>query len=352
MQGLPEVTLSSTTKSGASNQHFVPGVAIATAVMTWMVYDMILTLGDEHDIIWSGSWTHLKSLYIAFRVLMLASQISVTMLSINLDPTNIKVLSWTQCEGLVIWQAVAGFIMLCLMQIIVTLRVRSLYRNNRRMSNCLWISLILAIILEVIVFIIFRPKQFFCTFGGDLPVTQRYGFGLFAQLAYDCILFSLSIYKFHTSLRPVWRNAPLVTKFMQQGIWAFALPTIAIIVNIACSIAYDGRYAPYALPWLNAMVGFSGYRLILHTHQMLMSAPINAPVELDSLSIPDFYPSCPTASSHECPTSYSHDIDPPYDVRRAMGISCPSEFEVEHPEGEIIDEVRGPRFSHPMHQEP
>lgn len=55
--------------------------------------------------------------------------------------------------------------------------VRSLYRNNRWMSNCLWISLVLAITSEVIVFIIFRPKQFFCTFGGYLPVTQRYGFG-------------------------------------------------------------------------------------------------------------------------------------------------------------------------------
>lgn len=52
-----------------------------------------------------------------------------------------------------------------------------------------------------------------------------------------------------------------------------------------------------------------GYRLILHTSQMLMSVPTNAPVELDSLSVPDLYP-CPTASSHDCPTSYSHSIDP------------------------------------------
>lgn len=68
MQGLSEATLSSTTESGASKEHFVPGVAIASAststtrgkveantvfivapvaVLTWMVYDMILTLGDE-----------------------------------------------------------------------------------------------------------------------------------------------------------------------------------------------------------------------------------------------------------------------------------------------------------------
>lgn len=45
------------------------------------------------------------------------------------------------------------------------------------MSNWLWISLILMIIVEVTFFVIFRPKQFFCTFGGYLPVTQRYGFG-------------------------------------------------------------------------------------------------------------------------------------------------------------------------------
>lgn len=49
------------------------------------------------------------------------------MLSINLDPFNIKVLSWTQCEALVLWQAVAGFVMLCLMQVIMTLRGNSLF---------------------------------------------------------------------------------------------------------------------------------------------------------------------------------------------------------------------------------
>lgn len=50
-----------------------------------------------------------------------------------------------------------------------------------------------------------------------------------------------------------------------------------------------------------------GYRLILNTIQMLMSAPTNAPVELDSLSVPELYTS-PTASSHEVLTTLSLDI--------------------------------------------
>lgn len=68
MQGFPEASLSPRAESNASNQRLVPGVVVASAfafstrrklqtdaafiitlaaVLTWMVYDMLLTLDDE-----------------------------------------------------------------------------------------------------------------------------------------------------------------------------------------------------------------------------------------------------------------------------------------------------------------
>lgn len=53
----------------------------------------------------------------------LISASAVTMLSINLDPFNTtKVLSSSQCNALVVSQDVIGFVMLCLMQMLMTLR--------------------------------------------------------------------------------------------------------------------------------------------------------------------------------------------------------------------------------------
>lgn len=45
-------------------------------------------------------------------------------------------------------------------------------------------------------------------------------------LAYDSLIFALTLYKFFVSLRMEgWTHVIVIRKFMRDGVWAFALPT-------------------------------------------------------------------------------------------------------------------------------
>jgi hypothetical protein len=43
-------------------------------------------------------------------------------------------------------------------------------------------------------------------------------------IVFESVLFVMTMVKFYTALREGWGQEPVISRFMKDGIWAFALP--------------------------------------------------------------------------------------------------------------------------------
>ncbi|THH12827.1 hypothetical protein EW146_g7330 [Bondarzewia mesenterica] len=95
---------------------------------------------------------------------------------------------------------------------------------------------------------------------------------LMAPLALDALLFALTMIKFHQSLHEGWARAPWISQFMQDGVWAFALPLLVTLFNVLCMMLADSTFSSVAFMWSIAIPGSVGYRLVIHLRKF---APVD-----------------------------------------------------------------------------
>jgi len=59
---------------------------------------------------------------------------------------------------------------------------------------------------------------------------------------------------------------------MKDGIWAFALPFVILVINTCCMTLLDSALSSIFSTWVIAIPGFAGYRLILNMSHLLKSS--------------------------------------------------------------------------------
>ncbi|KAJ8481096.1 hypothetical protein ONZ45_g15425 [Pleurotus djamor] len=75
--------------------------------------------------------------------------------------------------------------------------------------------------------------------------------------------------KFYKALRDGWGRQPVISRFMSDGIWVFALPFVILTLNTLCMALLKGAMASVAYSWVIAIPPFAGARLILSMSHLL-----------------------------------------------------------------------------------
>lgn len=106
---------------------------------TMFLYDYLLTLGMEVDLVWSSKWTFMKVLYLAQRYLPFVDAVALCLLnqlSTTIDPTTCKIVE--KARGVLM---IAG---ISLSELVLTLRVWAVWGRSSRVGLTLSILFFLA----------------------------------------------------------------------------------------------------------------------------------------------------------------------------------------------------------------
>jgi hypothetical protein len=238
----------------------------ALAFTTW---DMAITIDNEVGEIWKKPWTRLKSLYLFLRYFSFGSQLLFVVIymrwsaGLNLSPSG--------CRKWVLLQSISSQILMIGVQIILILRVRALYNTNKILCRLLPIFFFSEMLTMTV---LLSLKADGIRYGPQCVIIHfppaAVGFFL-PPILLDTLLFLLTMAKFYQSLRDGWGQVPVITRFMTDGIWAFALPFLILVVNTFCITLLDGALTSVACSWVIAIPGFAGYRLILNMSHLLRS---------------------------------------------------------------------------------
>ncbi|KAH8835449.1 hypothetical protein DL96DRAFT_56610 [Flagelloscypha sp. PMI_526] len=194
------------------------------AALTWTIYDMVLSFGQEVEFIWSGSWSNFKRLYLCLRWFTLIAQIVPTIITLKIASGALR--ETTQlCRALMGFQAMSSQVLMFCVQFILILRVIALYYEHARLLKRvlmpIWITQMLA--MTILFGVSAKDIEYgvHCVIVG-FPTTVA--FYLLIPMVFETALFILTMWKFWRTIRNNWGQETLLTRFMKDGIWAFALP--------------------------------------------------------------------------------------------------------------------------------
>ncbi|KAF9464926.1 hypothetical protein BDZ94DRAFT_1255572 [Collybia nuda] len=243
----------------------------AMVVMTFTLYDWISTAEEEVLQIWMRPWSNLKSLYIFIRFLSIGAQMVPGVIAFL--PSSVDLLapiSNRRCHWIIALQGASNQLLMMAVQIILLLRVEALYQKEKLLQLLLRALYIGEFISMAVMFSLEMPKV---QFGLQCVTTQfpiNFAIPYFLlPVVVEFIFFVLTMMKFYRAIHDGWARQPLVFRFLQDGIWAFALPLVILTINIICTAALSGPFSSIAFSWTIAIPGFAGCRLILNMSHLL-----------------------------------------------------------------------------------
>ncbi|PIL26452.1 hypothetical protein GSI_12210 [Ganoderma sinense ZZ0214-1] len=198
------------------------------AVLTW---DVLVTLTDEVELIWKRRWTAAKFMYLIARYLPWLVQLAL--LAINVNGTTGLTFTFAQCAA---WQIVQGI----LLQVIVTT-----------------VDVILVIRANVTPRLQYNDE---CYVTSSPPNFQYYWV---ISLAFETLLFFLTIVKFLDGFRNGWARGVFVQQFITDGTWAYALIFLVMLVNMMLYKYIHSTLTGICYTWLLVVLSFAGSRLVL-----------------------------------------------------------------------------------------
>ncbi|TFY77004.1 hypothetical protein EWM64_g7007, partial [Hericium alpestre] len=252
------------------------------ASLAFLVWDILITLDDEIRCIWSKPnrfWT--KWLFLFVRYFAVAIQVATLFVG-----TEIAVelhYAYHSCVSWYIFQEVSTQILIISVELILMIRVHALYDRNYIITAILFALFLVENITMIITLVHVVPGV---QFDEACVVLHTPGsliyFGV-AYVAFETILFGLTLVKFVQAVRRGWGRTPVVTVLMRDGTWAFALVFVVVVINGLFYIGLDGSisavayaFVPivslmpfpthiiYLIRWILSLESFAGCHLILN----------------------------------------------------------------------------------------
>ncbi|TBU43452.1 hypothetical protein BD309DRAFT_960631 [Dichomitus squalens] len=251
------------------------------ALLTW---DVVITLSDEVELIWKRRWTAAKVMYLIARYLPWLVQLAL--LAINVNGTTGLSFTSGQCAA---WQIVQGTLLQAIVtsvDVILIIRVYALYHRNRILLIGLG-SLFSAEVASLCYILVkVTPRLTYndeCYVVSSPSIFQYYWV---VSLAFETLLFTLTIGKFLDGVRQGWGRAVMVQQFVADGTWAYALIFLTMLVNMMFYKYVHSELTGICYTWLLVVLSFAGSRLVLNPR--VRAAPpdvdLQSDIELASIS--------------------------------------------------------------------
>ncbi|KJA21582.1 hypothetical protein HYPSUDRAFT_87987 [Hypholoma sublateritium FD-334 SS-4] len=214
---------------------------------TVIVFDHLITLGDEVDLIWKSSWTLGKILFLLNRYYSLAAVV------FNNYAVFAHTVDHTVCQNFYRWQGWTGLIACLLAEAILQMRLYALYSLNKKVLVlmlscwvlCLGISayVMYTVLAKLTVTAMTIPNGMFCVPGNVSP--HFYTFWI-PMLAFEALLCTLAVIR---GLRTYRSNR---TSIFHSG---RELVAILIRDSLIYFVVIGAAYLTCLLVWVIAPVG-------------------------------------------------------------------------------------------------
>ncbi|KZT33904.1 hypothetical protein SISSUDRAFT_365406 [Sistotremastrum suecicum HHB10207 ss-3] len=217
------------TQSQASQRIFVGCLAL-------LVHDWFLTFGDEVAYIWRSDWRIPKILFLLNRYPVIANAVLQVTYTMMISATNLS-----NCEMLlkaIISMKFAGIIV---SEVILFLKVLSLYRNSHAVYATLGLFASFCMISAVIVIIIWADSVRWTStplhlFQGCIPqASMAIIADVWIMVVWEILIVGMAIYKSYRT----WRESTssLFGVLYKDGIHYFGLALASSVANLALSLA-------------------------------------------------------------------------------------------------------------------
>ncbi|RPD65628.1 hypothetical protein L227DRAFT_649668 [Lentinus tigrinus ALCF2SS1-6] len=236
------------------------------ASITFVLYDILLNLGNEIDLIWTGRnhWTRL--LYLVVRYAPLCVLCSLLMLVVHGVAWNPE-----RCVVMLVYQNIAIQSLTLAVELILLSRVYAMYGQNRTLLLSLSAFLVVEVGSMVGVLSVTIP-EFRMTEGCVVTLTPRlFSFYWILPLAFETTLFTLTLYKFVTSIAErsvLGRRNSIMFVLMRDGTWAYAIIFVAMLLNTVFYAVETTPLAGVGFSWEIATLSFAGSHVLLNTRRI------------------------------------------------------------------------------------
>ncbi|EMD32751.1 hypothetical protein CERSUDRAFT_118479 [Gelatoporia subvermispora B] len=230
----------------------------AVTVLTW---DILTSISDEVEHIWSKRWTPAKVMYLISRYLPWMFQLAL--LAININGSTGLQFTMEQCRKWMTMQAVILQIIVTTVDVILIIRVYALYNRSHVLLACLMIACVAEIAVLCYVLAIVTPELGFNRECFVISSPHFFVVYWITSLIFETVLFVLTLAKFLSALHQGWGSGQLVQQFTRDGTWAYTVIFATMLVN---AMLYDFMHSPLAgicFTWLLTVLSCAGCRLIL-----------------------------------------------------------------------------------------
>ncbi|KAK7462234.1 hypothetical protein VKT23_007838 [Stygiomarasmius scandens] len=169
------------------------------ASLAFLLYDILLTVDEEVELLWKRNWSLFKFLYFYVRYVPLLLQIPLVLVGTEVTPR----FRFTQedCYGWQIYQGVIAILIMAPADYILVARIYALYHTTPSIQILVSIAYVVTIILMSVGLALSLPdiKYDGICHTTDVPRTLLINGG--AEVAFQTLLFLLTLFKFIQSLR-------------------------------------------------------------------------------------------------------------------------------------------------------
>ncbi|KAF7362180.1 hypothetical protein MVEN_00564100 [Mycena venus] len=235
--------------------------------LTFLFYDICITLDDEIKFVWPKPWTRMKILFLFIRYVPLFVQISTLFIA---SPELTPQFHFTPHDCFIwqVYQGVATVLVFAAVDYVLILRVYALYHNNATIRKVV----LAAFALEVSGMCVGLGLSLGGIKFDEICLTTSVPSTLLiyggATLLFQTFLFILTLVKFVSAVREGWGDTPLVGLVMRDGTWAFFLLFALVAGDASLYTLKNHTFASVLFGWLLSVFSFSGYRVLLNLDRL------------------------------------------------------------------------------------
>ncbi|KAF5379356.1 hypothetical protein D9757_007675 [Collybiopsis confluens] len=246
----------------------------SVAALSILVYDILLTVNEEVEVIWPRPWSMMKACYYFVRYMPVLFQIPLLLVGSELSPrfhfTAHACLVWQVYQG-----AATASTTIAVDYILIS-RVNAFYFDSRIVRWIVGISYVLEMAVMAVGLGLALPGSQFDSICLVEDIPQSLLAYAIVVILFQTLLFFLTARKFILSLRSGWGRVPIVVLLMRDGTWAFlvllgkhnALNSLGCRSLLACDASIYGfknhAFAGLLYSWLLTVYSFCGYRVLLN----------------------------------------------------------------------------------------
>ncbi|KAI0331374.1 hypothetical protein GY45DRAFT_1301126 [Cubamyces sp. BRFM 1775] len=290
--------------------------AAALALLTW---DILTTMDGEVKLIWPSEWTLPKALYLFVRY--------YSLVALTIQNAQIVV----PCVPWLIFQIMSTFLVEAAVEVIIILRVYAVYAAQPKVMRIMLLGfgVQVAIMAVSIGFSIDKVKTGLDCKATDLPTEMV--FYSTASIVYEAFLFGLMMYGIIRGAKEGFSDTTLLNALVRDGAVAFLAIFMVMLMNTILFTLAPSTLVTLGFPWLLAILGAAGPRLILNIRAKHM-ADISRPSSLGDLrfSVPAHFYSALNLDDPEA----RPDSSTPRSA--TFLLSRPRERDYDHEDGEAV----------------